>query len=371
MAVHIGIDVRLITDKMSGIGAYAFNLFRYLQRATELKVTFYDDDHFAEVKDFDRFSRRGWRKMAYIYWLNSRFPKILLEEGVDLLHSPNFVPPLWKGPPSVVTFHDMGFLRYPHTHHGWYAALFPSLVNAAVQRARRIITPSHSSRNEIIHFYPRAKNKIRVIYEAAAENFRLIDNQVELEQLRVKYNLPHRFILCVGTLEPRKNLHRFIGAFKIWREKNVQPEVKLVLCGKSWIRHQKFLQFLHSSGAEADIILTGYVPADEIAGIYNLAQALAFPSYYEGFGLPAVEAMNCGLPVMASNAFSLPEVLGEAAVYFDPFSQQDMIQAMNLVLNNRDQQIRLKELGLQRGKMFSWQKTAQMTEEVYLEALNM
>ena len=175
----------------------------------------------------------------------------------------------------------------------------------------------------------------------------------------------------MGTLEPRKNLHRFIGAFKIWREKNVQPEVKLVLCGKSWIRHQKFLQFLHSSGAEADIILTGYVPADEIAGIYNLAQALAFPSYYEGFGLPAVEAMNCGLPVMASNAFSLPEVLGEAAVYFDPFSQQDMIQAMNLVLNNRDQQIRLKELGLQRGKMFSWQKTAQMTEEVYLEALNM
>jgi len=365
--LHIGFDVRLITDKMSGIGGYAYNLYRHLRESANLQVTFFDDDYFGG-SDFCRIPSRGRRKIAYMIWLNAKFPRILREAGVEVLHSPNFVPPFWGKIPAVVTFHDVGYLRYPHTHQGIYAAVFPSFANAAAEKAKIIIAPSESTRREILHFYPRVKSKVRVIYEGANENFRVIEDNTELNHLREKYRLPERFILCVGTLEPRKNLERFIAAYRIWIEKNPGQKVKLILCGKSWVRHKSFLDFLQNSGVKDKIVLTGYVPSEEIAGIYNLAEALGFPSYYEGFGLPAVEAMNCGLPVIASNVYSLPEVLGEAAAYFDPFSTDEMVKALDLVLKNAEERQRLRELGLQRAKLFSWKKAAEMTEQVYFEA---
>ena len=356
---------------MAGIGHYAANLFRHLKSSSGLKVTFYDDEHFSGSPDFSQISSRGLRKIAYMFWLNFRFPHILKADGIELLHAPNFVPPLWSGLPSVATFHDVGYLRYPHTHHGIYAAVFPSFANAAVDRAKLLIVPSKSSRDEMIYFYPRVKHKIRVIYEAATDNFKPLEDIKFLESVRKKYQLPARFILCVGTIEPRKNLERFVQAFKHWCDRKSGAEVCLVLCGKSWVRHSRFLNDLQSSGIRDRVILTGYIPNEEIAAVYNLAELLAFPSYYEGFGIPAVEAMSCGLPVISSNAYSLPEILQDAAVYFDPFSIPEMADIIGKVVHNRDLRKEMSEKGLQRAKLFSWEKTAEMTEEVYREALTL
>ena len=368
--VHVGIDARLISGQLAGIGYYTYQLYKYLRRSGKFKITLYDDDYFAAGSDFAHLSNRGMRKIAYILWLNTRFPGQLKKDEVDLIHSPNFIPPLWKGPTAVVTFHDMGFLRYPNTHHELYAALFPSLVNRTVDRARIIVTPSDSSRKEICYYYPRAKNKIRVVHLAASEEFRRLDNDGFLDSVRQKYNLPQEIILCVGTLEPRKNLERLFTAFGIYFQRRPHSDLKLVLCGKKWIKHEKFLQALHVSGVADKVIITGYVPQDELAAIYNCAMALAFPSYYEGFGIPAVEAMNCGLPVIASNVFSLPEILGDAALYFDPFDPMDIADSIEKIVDNPDERWRLREIGLNRAKKFSWEKTAKEMEDVYTEALN-
>lgn len=368
--MHIGIDARIITHQMAGIGNYTCSLYRQLQKSGRLKVTLFDDEFFADRKNFSQLSNRGLRKILYTVWLNTRFPSILKKHKVDLLHAPNFVPPLYSGPPAVSTFHDVGYLRYPHTHHGIYAALFPGFANAAVEKSRRIIVPSESSRDEMIHFYPRAKNKLRVVYMAAREEFRPIDDENFLNRIAKKYSLPEKYILCVGTLEPRKNLERFFAAFKRYYDKKPDSDLHLVLSGKTWVRHRQFLETRKKSGLENRIILTGYIPQEEITAVYNLALALAFPSYYEGFGIPAVEAMRCGLPVISSNAFSLPEILQDAAVYFDPFEIDQMVDAIIIISEDRELRIELTRLGLKRAENFSWENTAKLTEEIYHEALN-
>lgn len=367
--MKIGIDARLFSEEIAGIGHYIHHLHRHLSRLEGVEVVLYSDRHFSADKDFARFHSRGLRKIAYLHWLNTRFPKVLKEDGVELIHAPNFVPPFRTDVASVATFHDLGFLRYPKTHHGLYAALFPSFVNRAVNEARLIITPSESSCDEALHFYPRAKDKIRVVYEAAAEVFKVIEDENLLNQVRRKFNLPDRFLLCVGTLEPRKNLERFFIAFKQFLARCPESDLKLVLCGKSWIRHQAFLRDLNNSGVKDRVTMTGYVQQDELVGIYNCALALAFPSYYEGFGIPAVEAMKCALPVLASGAYSLPEVLGEAAVYFDPFDIDEMTEAVRVIDLDSDLRNELRQKGLERAEKFSWDETARQTLEVYREAL--
>ena len=368
--MHIGIDARIITHQMAGIGNYTYSLCRELQKSDRLKVTLFDDEFFADHRNFSQLSSRGLRKILYTVWLNTRFPSILKENRIDLVHAPNFVPPLYSGPPAVATFHDVGYLRYPHTHHGLYAALFPGFANAAVEKSRRIIVPSKSTRDEMIHFYPRCKDKLRVVYMAAREEFRKIDDQDFLNLIAKKYSLPEKFLLCVGTLEPRKNLERFFLAFRRYYDRHPDSGLHLVLSGKTWVRHRKFLESLKKSGLEHRIVLTGYIPQEEIAAVYNLALALAFPSYYEGFGIPAVEAMRCGLPVISSNAFSLPEILQDAAVYFDPFDIGQMTAAVSRISEDAELRDELTRTGLKRAEDFSWENTAGQTEEIYREALN-
>ncbi|NQS97043.1 MAG: glycosyltransferase family 4 protein [candidate division Zixibacteria bacterium] len=369
MALHVGIDARLISGQLAGIGHYTYLLYKYLRESGQHKITLYDDDYFTGGGDFSRLRGRGLRKILYILWLNTRFPAQLKRDEVDLIHAPNFIPPLWGKPPSVATFMDLGFLRYPHTHHSLYAAAFPSLVNRAVDKARLIAVPSKSTRDEIIHFYPRARNKIRVVYLAAEEAFKVLNDSALLDSVRAKHKLPERFILCVGTMEPRKNLERFFNAFGMYLGRNPGSELRLVLCGKSWVRHGRFLEALRASGIGERVIIAGYVAQDELAAIYNCALALAFPTFYEGFGIPAVEAMQCGLPVISSEAFSLPEVLGGAAIYFNPFDPEAMASAIEKITESDEERTRLREAGLERAKMFSWEKTAKEMEDVYTEAL--
>jgi len=368
--LHIGIDARIINHQMAGIGNYTYCLYRKLQKSGRLKVTLFDDEFFADRRNFSRLSSRGLRKMMYIVWLNAKFPSILKKHKVDLIHAPNFVPPLYSGPPAVSTFHDVGYLRYPRTHHGIYAALFPGFANAAVEKSRLIIVPSKSSRDEMIHFYPRCKDKLRVVYMAASEEFCRIEDESFLSRIARKYLLPEKFILCVGTLEPRKNLERFFAAFRRYYDKRPDSDLHLVLSGKTWVRHRQFLESRKKSGLENRIILTGYIPQEEIAAVYNLALALAFPSYYEGFGIPAVEAMRCGLPVISSNAFSLPEILQDSAIYFDPFDIEQMVGAIVRISEDGELRNELTRRGLKKAEDFSWESTAKLTEEIYYEALS-
>jgi glycosyltransferase involved in cell wall biosynthesis len=289
--------------------------------------------------------------------------------GVDLLHSPNFLPPFYSEIPSVVTFHDLGFLRYPHTHHWLYARIYPAFAKKAVVKASRIIVPSKSTYDEIAYYYPQVKNKLRIIPEGADDCFKKITDNVVLDEVRLKYHLPDKFLLIVGTLEPRKNLERFFQAFKLYVSRNPNSDFRLFLCGKSWLRHKQFMQNLKNSSIQDKVTITGYVPNEDLVGVYNCAYALAFPSYYEGFGIPAVEAMRCGVPVLASNAFSLPEVLGDAGLYFNPFDIEEMASAIAKIANNSELRNELAERGWKRSEIFSWEKSAKMTEEVYLEIL--
>jgi glycosyltransferase involved in cell wall biosynthesis len=239
-------------------------------------------------------------------------------------------------------------------------------VRQTARRAAHIVTVSEYSRADIGRTYGIAPQRITVTPEAAPPNLLPVTNETELKRISESYGIRDRYILSLCSIHPRKNLVRLIEAYSSLR--GVRPEVKLpqlVLAGKrGWLESETFRAAERNSFGN-DLLFTGYVPERDLAGLYSGAICFVYPSYFEGFGLPIVEAMQCGVPVIAGNRTSLPEVVGDAGLLFDPFDTQALIKALAQVLDDSEYRESLRVKGLERAKQFNWLTTAQMTLGVY------
>lgn len=284
-------------------------------------------------------------KLADIFFNRLNFTLPSAPNNLSIFHTSNWVIPR-VSVPLITTIHDLTFIKYPQEHLPYYIAAHKRHLQRAKNKAAAIITVSEASKKDLVEqgILP---EKIRVIYEAAGNIFKPVNPHLAKD----KYQLTKPFILSVGTQEPRKNLNRLIQAWQPFRR-----QFDLVIVGK--------FGWGEKNNPVDGIKLLGFVPDETLVELYSAAAVFAYPSLYEGFGLPVVEALNCGCPVVTSNCSSLPEVGGNAALYVDPKSVTAITQGIKLAVQ---QSKKLRLLGLIQAKQFSWAKTAQNTLKIYQE----
>jgi glycosyltransferase involved in cell wall biosynthesis len=371
--LHIAIDAHSVGAELGGNESYAVNLIEGLARIDQTNLyTLYVTKPAAIERFADRwpnFEVRRTLPHTPLVRIPLTLSRELRRHPVDLLHVQYTAPP-FAPCPIVTTIHDLAFEHLPETFNRRSWMQMRLTVRRTARRAAHIITVSDYSRDDIIRTYKLPPERITVTPEAAAESFSPVTNETELKRIRETYGIQKNYVLSLSSIQPRKNLVRLIEAYSCLRA--VRPEGKLpqlVLVGKrGWLEHETF-RAAERSALGKEILFTGYVPERDLAALYSGAICFVYPSYFEGFGLPVVEAMQCGVPVIVGNQTSLPEVVGDAGLMFDPFDTKALVNALTVVLENSEYRAALSRKGLERSRRFNWQNTALMTLGVYERAV--
>jgi glycosyltransferase involved in cell wall biosynthesis len=288
---------------------------------------------------------------------------------VDIIHSPESSTPFTKlSNKKIITVHDIIPFYFPETFTKVTEYRYKLLLQRAINSSDRIITVSENTKNDLINKFKIPEDKIRVIPLAANENFRKLDEN-ETSKIKSKYNINFPFILYVGTLEPRKNIPNLLNAYYKLKKQGINH--KLVIAGGKGWKYKEIFETIEKLNLQNEVIFTGYVPDEDLPGFYNAADLFVYPSLYEGFGLPPLEAMQCGTPVITSNTSSLPEVVGAAGITVNPYDVDELANKMYEVLTNEDLRKEMSKKGLERAKLFSWKKCAEEHLKVYEEVYNM
>ncbi len=297
-------------------------------------------------------------------WEQALLPVELGWRSIDVLHSPDYIPPFRRRCRSVITVHDLAFLRWPELLTPASRAYFNGQIDRAVRSADRIIAVSHATKADLMELLHVPAEKIDVVHEAAGPGLTPLHRSV-VEGWLDRNGLPRDYVLFVGTFEPRKNLPRLVAAFGLLRERGY--EGKLLLAGSpGWLAEPLFEEIERRRlGAE---VVQREITAENLPYLYNGARLLAFPSLYEGFGLPVLQAMACGTPVVTASSSSLPEVAGDAALLVDPEDVQALADAMARVIGDAALSASLRNQGPARAAQFSWERTAVETLAVYERA---
>ncbi|HEX7530228.1 MAG TPA: glycosyltransferase family 1 protein [Pyrinomonadaceae bacterium] len=370
--MHIAIDAHSVGAELGGNESYATNLIEALAEIDQTNLyTLYVTKPAAVERFADRWPNFKV-KQTLPHTPLVRIPLTLSRElrrnPVDVLHVQYTAPP-FAPCPVVTTIHDLAFEHLPETFNRRSWMQLRLTVRRTARRAAQIITVSEYSRSDISRTYGIPPDRITVTPEAASPNLLPVTNETELRRIRESYGIQQNYILSLCSIQPRKNLVRLIEAYSCLR--GVRPKVKLpqlVLAGKrGWLDSETF-RAAEQNALGKDILFTGYVPERDLAGLYSGAACFVYPSYFEGFGLPVVEAMQCGVPVIAGNRTSLPEVVGEAGLLFDPFDTQALINALTQVIEDAEFRGVLRAKGLERAKQFSWRTTAKLTLDAYQRA---
>ncbi len=364
--LNIGIDGRLIAFRKGGIARYTIRLARALARVDSENTYYFlqyyrSADTLVKAPNFHTvrmFTPTHHPLEQPLLWLElHRLP-------LNVLHSPDFIPPLYNtGIRRVITVHDLAFMRYPHLLTR-AAARYYGQIDRAVRKADHIIAVSNSTRDDLLNLLGVPENKITVIYEAADEIFRPLPEEQVAETIRQRYSFSPGYILFVGTIEPRKNLNTLLLAYHGLRTQyHLDPP--LVLAGEhGWLADE-----VYSLVEELDLSdrchFLGKVSTEELVYLYNGARVYAHPALYEGFGLPPLEAMACGTPVIVSNVSSLPEVVDDAALLVEPTDVEAWTVALHRLLTDETLWTELREKGLQQAARFSWDEAARQTLAVY------
>ena len=370
--MRIAIDAHSVGNQLAGNETYAVNLIEALAEVDQSnQYTLYVTRQSA----VDRFANR-WPnfkiKRTVPHTPLVRIPVTLSAElrrnPVDVLHVQYTAPPLAPCP-VVVTIHDLSFEHLPETFNRRSRAQLRLTVRRTARKAAQILTLSEFSRRDIVDTYRIAPDRVSVTPAAAPSHFKPIEDETELRKIREIYGIERDYILSVSSIQPRKNLIRLIEAYSCLR--GLRPEGKLpqlVLVGKrAWLDNETFRAAQRHS-ANNDIAFTGYVAEKDLPALYSGATCFVYPSFFEGFGLPILEAMQCGAPVIGGNRTSIPEVVGNAGLLFDPFNTNSLVQALTRVLDDLECRTALRTRGLARAKEFDWKQTALMTLQAYQKA---
>ena len=366
--MRIAFDGTTLTPGRTGVGYYTEHLLQHLASEVEhtgdeivvVSNTPIDTQmplpRHVRVHDAHRFPVRiGWMQLRAAAALHAIQP--------DVAHFTNGMMP-WGSPvDTVVTVHDMSLRLYPRCHPMRRLLLNRPLMHVAIRQAASIVTVSESARRDLLRLHGVPAERVSVVHEAASPAFRPITDRAWLEEIRARYHLPPRFILYVGTIEPRKNLTRLMTAFAAARRAGIAQH--LVCVGPYGWSSRDLAGHIERLGIQQAVHFTGYVPFEHLPAIYNLGDFFVFPSLYEGFGLPVVEAMASGLPVLTSTTSSLGEVAGDAAVTIDPSDTEAMAGAIRKLATDSELRRECAARSLARSRHFSWTQTAREMLAVY------
>ena len=307
------------------------------------------------------------RPPVRIAWEQTVLPVELVREGADLLHALGFVSPVaWRGK-TVVTVYDLSFLRFPEVYNRANRMYLSTFTPPSLRRADRVITISEDARRDVIELCGVAPERVTPILLAADERFRPAPPEA-VEAFRRRQGLAERFVLYQGTLQPRKNVETLVRAYALLRSQG-SDDHQLVLAGPRGWQYEPIFDLIRRLGLVDAVRFPGFVPDDDLPLWYSSAAVFAFPSRYEGFGLPLLEAMACGAPVVSSNASSLPEVVGDAGLMVDPSDVEGLCSALRRLLDDEPLRQAISVAGRARAQIFSWRRTAAETVQVYREVL--
>ena len=367
----IAFDGTTLTPGRTGVGYYTEHLLQHLAREV---VNTGDEIVVVSNKPIDTEAplpphvrvHDGHRFPVRIGWMQLRAASALGALQPAVAHFTNGMIPIGSPVATVVTVHDMSLRLYPNCHPVRRLLLNRPLMRLAIQCASAIVTVSNSARRDLLRLHGVPADRVAVVHEAASPAFRPIADRAFLEDMRARYGLPQRFMLYVGTIEPRKNLMRLMSAFAEARRTGIAQH--LVCVGPYGWSSRDLTGHIERLGIERVVHFTGYLPFGHLPAIYNLGDFFVFPSLYEGFGLPVVEAMACGLPVLTSSTSSLGEIAGDAAEPIDPLDTAAMTDAIVRLATDADLRQARSESGLRRARSFSWSQTARDMLAVYHRA---
>ncbi|MFO7301268.1 MAG: glycosyltransferase family 1 protein [Acidobacteriota bacterium] len=366
--MRIAIDARKLHDY--GIGTYVRNLVFWLSK---LDV---DDEYVLLCRndDVEPLRALGPRfvpvaESARNYSVREQFsiPFALARRHVDLFHAPHYVVSPLTRCPFVVTIHDCIHLRFPQYLPNRLAYSYAhTMMRVSARRARRVMTVSEASRQDIVELLGVPASKVEVIANALDERLAAPPTEAEIARIRDRYQLTSPFLLYTGNIKPHKNIDRLIEAYAILRRRG-HTDVKLLIIGDEISKYPNLRRLVHRHQLHPHVRFFGFVSDEMLAVLYRLATAFVFPSLYEGFGLPPLEAMAAGVPVITSNVSSLPEVVGEAAVLIDPLDPEAIADAMERVIGDPALRAELVRRGYERVKAFSWERSVARISRLYHE----
>lgn len=374
----VGINSLLLaldeTYRSAGVANYNVQLLRHAPAAApDLHLrAFLSDRRFAAAAGIT-VTRPSWstrRPLARIAWEQSVLA--LASRGLNLLHGAVYASPLLAACPTVITVHDLTFVHHAAALKRFHRVYLRLITRLSAQRAVRVIATSENTRRELIEWLALSPGRVVTVPNGVSEEFAPA-SAAAIEAFRGQQGLPARFILFVGTLEPRKNVERLLAAFAQARSR-LDADTCLVVAGsKGWYYQQIFAQAaaLGQGDQPPRVIFPGFIPADQLPWWYRAATVFVYPSLYEGFGLPVLEAMASGTAVITSNTSSLPEVAGDAAILIDPTDVDAMADALVRLLNDADLRGQLSAAGVRQAAKFSWRRCAEETVAVYREALGL
>jgi glycosyltransferase involved in cell wall biosynthesis len=364
--MRIAIDARLSYYVQAGITQYTLNLIRTLAAIDQ------QDEYLVFQRRPDQrviVSQPNFRRVSL--WSPTHHPleqyllgiELLFQRKIDVVHFTDFIPPFYYSGPTVITVHDLAFLLYPH-YLTRGSARYYGLIDRAVRHATHIIAVSEATKRDLVRLTGAPEKKITVIYEAAEPIYYPIHDQAVLTRIHEKYHLPEQFVLYVGTIEPRKNLPTLIRAFRALIDQ-YRAEADLAIVGKQGWLYDDVYGLVDELGLKDRVHFMGRVPTADLPHLYNASQMLVLPSYYEGFGLPPLEAMACGVPVIVSDTPALAEVVADAGLRVATEDDEGFTVAMWRLLTDDTLRADMIEKGLKRSESFAWKRAAQATLEVY------
>jgi len=370
--VRVGINASKYFGIGTGVGRYTSNLCNTISKSKDgndyyfylpgRSSTCWAGTRGAKPKEQGMFLRNNTLR---ILWEQIFLPIRIRKDMLSLFHYTDHAMSLFQRRHSVViTVHDVAHIRFPDLLNKSRQFYKRYILNLSVKKADVIIADSYSTKRDIIEFFKVDEKKIKVIHLGVESRFRPISN---VEGYRIRNNLPTKMILNIGTLEPRKNVVTLIRAFKRLQERGIKDYVLTIAGEKGWL-YKRIFREIKSSNMTQSIRLLGVVRDEELPLLYNCADLFVYPSLYEGFGLPPLEAMACGVPIITSNTSSLPEVVGNAGIMIDPSDIESLSDEMYRVLKDKELRHRMGRDGLKRSKMFTWEKTVNKVLEAYKEA---
>jgi glycosyltransferase involved in cell wall biosynthesis len=374
--MRVGIDVTAAIIQGGGIGRYTRELIAALTA-----VDSHNEYHFfaaapssaspvpnpiPQAENVRLHTAPLDERWLYRLWYRLRLPLPVqwVTGPLDLFHSPDFVlPPVNGRIPTLLTVHDLSFVHYPETFPARLVAYLNQIVPWSIGRATHILADSQATKDDLSFIWHVPEGKVTVLYSGVHERFRPMTEEKRLTAVRQQYNLgTSPYILTVGTVQPRKNYQMLIRAFQPIAQ--THPHNLIITGGKGWL-YEEMLAEVGRQGLDGRVHFIGFVADADLPALYSEAALFVFPSLYEGFGLPLLEAMGCGVPVISSNASSLPEVAGDAAVLLSPHDEAAWTESINHLLQNPAERARLVAAGFRQSRHFSWQQSAHQLHQIY------
>lgn len=368
--MRIGIDATAIPPRRTGAGNYIFQLIKNLTTIDKKNsyIIFAKPVHVAEWKieqaNFHFVIAQLHNRAKRLAWEQTGLPILASRYKLDLLHSPHYTIPLSLACKSVVTFHDMIFFLYPEMYGRFRQQFFTTMMRLSARRANAILTDSQSTADDLHQILGTPENKIFPVLLACDKNYQPVTDLTQVEQICASYGLPsNQYFLYVGVLEPRKNIPVLLQSLRNLLDHGFKHS--LVITGKKGWMFDEIFATVKRLQLDSHVIFTGYVPEEHLPYLYTGCTASIYPSLYEGFGMPVLEALACGSPVITSNISSMPEITADAALLVDPRSVDQLTAAMERMLSEGGLREKMKNQALARAAKFSWEKTAQETLEIY------